>query len=234
MSVLLMDTDKWSCMLYEWSAPYIDGIYGWYRWRENSWFRLMDRVPVPVDGLAEGNSFQRNAKLKESLSQHWQKYPESRLELAAFYVKDWGGVRALRDENLNYYVSLSAADFGRLGSNRVASWSKVACLHDVNTYAIFDARVAASLFSLNKKFGLSGRVPFPVLPSRNRTISEAGAPMRKNALRRGGVEGFYENYLQILQNVASRFGVKIYVLEMLLFSKAEALVREVYLNTIRA
>jgi|ERR1700683_5034105 len=87
-------------------------------------------------------------RLRRVLSEIWKNEPTRRPEIAAWYVRDWGGIKSNRKETIDKYVCLSEADLTALNMQGVATWSKILVVQNPDTYAIFDARVSAALNAL--------------------------------------------------------------------------------------
>jgi hypothetical protein len=98
--------------------------------------------------------------------------PTRRLEVAIWYVRDWGGVKSNRKETLDKYVGLSEADLTALNMQGVATWSKILAVQNPDTYAIFDARVSAALNAIQLAKGIETSILFPQLASRNTKIKK--------------------------------------------------------------
>ena len=111
-------------------------------------------------------------------------------------------------------------------------------MHNPHKYAIFDARISASLNSLHIVYNTAGNKLFPVLTSRNNTIKKGNKLIKKTAKevywKTAQKCSFYQEYLSLLENIISildsKLDVSIYTIEMLLFAKAEKLVEKAFPN----
>ncbi len=132
---------------------------------------------------------------------------------------------------MNFYMYENPSDFIRQGKIGIPSWSKALVIHDPYKYAIFDARVSASLNSLQIINCSKDKILFPILSSRNNTISEETRNIRdiskSNNWRKLNDLEFYSFYLELLLEVSNKVNTSISTVEMLLFAKAENLVKQV-------
>ncbi len=205
-------------------ARTFDDTNDWYRWRPIDAKRVPDDVSLP-----EGNEYQQNLALKRALARAYRDGDEGRrVELTAYYVRDWGGIRSNRPDKLHRYALASPAELVALGDAGVASWSKALCIRDPETFAIYDNRVAFSLAAL-QALQIDGQgVLFPTLgSSRNKQIKAALLLVLRIAegrrWRREPVTTYYRSYLRLLGEVATELGVALASVEMLLFAAAPGL-----------
>ena len=197
----------------------------WYQWSVNNAY-LPFRITLP-----SGTNYQKNVSLKLKLHQIIKESESNDVKYDAFYyyIKDWGGIRAIKDETIKMYAEQAPEQLIESGEKGIASWSKALCITDPYNYAIFDARVSASLNVLQKTCGERNDVHFPLLSSRNGAI--AAWTTRQQRLPKHRYKEFYVRYLELLRSVRNRLinesihQVEIYTLEMLLFAKAEELVQ---------
>ncbi|MBU2788404.1 hypothetical protein HFQ13_09360 [Acidithiobacillus sp. VAN18-1] len=179
--------------------------------------------------ITVGNSLERNLRLRAFYHQLYLKGSEKmRIAVIRSYVKDWGGIHALADDNIERYARGIGRDGIDINSiKNVASYSKALAVIDPQQYTIFDARVGASLnslFLLNNKT----EIFFPSTPSRNEIIRKFQRMLRPRIPYRTPSYG-YREYLDLLHQVKKRLqnnGVEIQsieAIEMLLFAKAESL-----------
>ena len=125
-----------------------------------------------------------------------------------------------------------------MGSNGIASWSKALCISDPSKFAIFDARVSASLNALQIVKGTNKPKLYPVLTSRNNAIKKGIKLFKDKAITQAWETAlecrFYSTYLKYLKNAASSLdkdrNASVTTIEMLLFAKAEELVKEAFPN----
>lgn len=124
------------------------------------------------------------------------------------------------------------------GEKGIASWSKALCVRDPHEFAIFDARVSASLNALQiiHRARIAAPLRFPLLSSRNREVAAGAALLRGHFLQHAwpGVDrNFYDMYLRLCKAVGERIGSRdapmpVYAVEMALFAHTEELLREAF------
>lgn len=143
--------------------------------------------------------------------------------LAVVVVKNWGGITrghevlpAWSDE-LGDYSRLSIDDFvAKMGTKRIASWSKLLAFAAPQTEAIYDARTAAALNCALFQLGLTTGFFMP--PGRNRSI----VPACQKLTQLGFKEALgYPEYLSLLRHMAPLHDQgDILAVEMMLFANA--------------
>lgn len=213
-------------MLALFSQTHLDEKNDWYSWRKINTTLLPEQVMITGT-----NQYFQNISLKESLHDAWlQATHDKRKEaLIKYYIKDWGGIKSNHESKIKDYTHLSEENLIQKGKNGIASWSKALVVRDPSKYAIFDARVSASLNSLQIIYDIKDKTLFPVLSSRNNTVIEGNKLIKKMAANNKWVRpvNFYEYYLDLLQDIANKRNVNLSTVEMLLFAKAEVLVNEI-------
>lgn len=211
------------------AKEFINSENDWYSWREINEEKLPNGVELPI-----GNQYLKNLVLKQELNNRWKNSGNSKekFELIKYYIATWGGIHTNSQESMNEYSNLSARELIKKGKKGIASWSKAIVIHDPNKYAIFDARVAISLNCIQKLYNIENKVLFPVLSSRNKVVARGNKLIKESAKlenwKKVNEETFYNQYLEILENVADEFNTNVSTVEMLLFAKAEELVKETY------
>jgi len=208
----------------------------WYAWEFNP-----AKVPSGIlpHGAQGSDWYSRNADLKRRLHGAWlEGSTTERAALEAYYIKGWGRVRGNRHGTLQAYHGASADENIARGKSGIASWSKALCVRNPLEYAIFDARVAASLNALQiihrARIGVPAR--FPVLASQNRRVVQANRQLRSHFRAHGWPPeraDFYRGYLSLCRQAAARLGgpgepLPIYAVEMVLFAHTEELLREAF------
>jgi len=203
---------------------------GWYAWSFSP-----EGVPagVSLTDTPGADWHARNVALKHALHAGWCAMPAHRADLERYYVVDWGGVRSNRPETLAlYHGSDAQANIAR-GDRGIASWSKALCVRDPHRFAIFDARVSASLNALQiihrTRIGTPRR--FPLLASRNGEVVRGAGLLRQHFREHGWPRvdrGFYDDYLKLCRAVGERTGspgapMPVYAAEMALFAHTEEL-----------
>lgn len=173
----------------------------------------------PVEFATSGNRLTDNLRLRQRLHEVWRENAGDRVELGAWYVRDWGGVRRNSEETIRTYVMLLPDLPERMKG--VATWSKLATLANPSRFAIYDARVAFSLNALQLLNHGSIVERFPIPLGRNTTIEAA---IKRRGLSRVRHRDRGESYLRFLQIVTS-VGGELQRNEMALFAAAENLAR---------
>lgn len=205
----------------------------WYGWKVDA-----GKAPPGVldGGVQGGDWYAKNVDLKHRLHQVWRDQVDRRAELERYYIGGWGGVRSNRPKTLEAYHRASADENIARGKTGIASWSKALCVRDPLKYAIFDARVSASLNALQIIHRIDQPVRFPLLASRNAAVKRADAYLRSHFRTYawpGESASFYEDYLALCRSVGARLGrpgdpLPIYAIEMALFAHTEELLREAF------
>lgn len=191
---------------------------------------LAEQLGLQVNGLT---SYEKNIDLKVKLYRLWQSGDQAqRQRIARYYVVSWGGIKRNAQDRLSEYVNAACA--GALPpAQGVASWSKVFAAADPHNHAIFDARVSLSLNALQFLRQHSPRWRFPVLPSQNNLVREAGPRLAHRAEQAG--RGLipralaYPTYMRILRIAAPGLPgpLPFATAEMVLFSRTEELADQV-------
>jgi hypothetical protein len=213
----------------------VDSANDWYSWRTINESRLPAGINLP-----QGNQYEKNLALKTELNKKLKRETdhEEKKRLLKYYISTWGGIHGNSDETLNKYTRATTDELIAMGSHGIASWSKALCVHNPGQFAIFDARVSASMNALQIIENTENIKLYPVLTSRNNTIKK-GIKFFKGKAKKEGWESapecsFYREYLGYLKNAASsldkNLGASVATIEMLLFSKAEELVRKAFPN----
>jgi hypothetical protein len=204
----------------------------WYDWEINE-----AKVPVGVV-LKDGSPYERNVQLKRQLNQKWKHgNSEERREIIKYYISDWGGIRTNSEQKIALYSSGDPEALISLGKAGVASWSKALCIYSPEDYAIFDARVSASLNALQIINNTKQKTFFPCLPSRNKTIAKANSLFQRKFKKENWDlakdREYYQTYVQLLKIAKADLldkTIEIYTLEMLLFAFAEKLITKAFPN----
>jgi hypothetical protein len=213
----------------------VDSTNDWYSWRKINESKLPKGIQLPA-----GNQYKKNLALKTELHKKLQSINthEERREIFKYYISTWGGIHGNSEETLNKYTRSTAKQLVAMGSSGIASWSKALCISKPSEFAIFDARVSASLNALQIINDTKYAKLYPVLTSRNNTIKKGikliKAHAKKEAWSVAPECEFYGTYLRCLKSTTSGFGknlsVSVATIEMLLFAKAEELVTKAFTN----
>jgi len=205
---------------------------GWYTWSFEA-----GAVPSGVAGVSGPDAggadwYARNVALKHGLHAAWLAQPARRAELERYYVVDWGSVRSNKAQTLaGYHGADAQANIAR-GSRGIPSWSKALSVRDPFAYAIFDARVSASLNALqvihHSRIGAPRR--FPLLTSRNARVARGMVLLRRHFREHAWPRvrrDFYGDYLALCRAgeriVSNGEPLPLYAVEMTLFAHTEAL-----------
>ena len=199
-------------------APRLGETYTW---------AIPTTVPVPWSSPNSRNLAEANFRLKRALAETWNLETSDRYELANWYVGQWGGIRTNKPATIQTFALQSEDELARAPLAGVATWSKILAMRNPNRYAIFDARVSASLNAL--QFLASGEpILFPDLVSRNKTVKTFQRWGREECIQRNhhrvGKEHVYPSYMTVLHEVGRRLGNESPDhAEMVLFANAEIL-----------
>ncbi len=199
-------------------APRLGETYTW---------AIPAQVPVACHSPNSPNLAEANVRLKRALAETWHLEASDRYELASWYVGQWGGIRTNRPATLQAFALQSEEELARAPLAGVATWSKILAMRNPSRYAIFDARVSASLNAL--QFLASGEpILFPDLVSRNKTVNAFQRWSREErGLRqhhRVRKEHVYPSYMAVLHEIGRRLGHESPDhAEMVLFANAEVL-----------
>ena len=201
--------------------------------------RYLWRLPEKMLGgiqLPAGSLFTQNLELRNVLHAMLLKKPSGSYAIQEWYVRDWGGVKRNKIETLRGYSEDSDEKLISRGAAGVASWSKMLALRDPGRYAIYDARVAMALNSIQRIADVSEPILFPQLPSRNNTINAAQRKIKLlNYFKlKKSNKTFYREYLCMLES-ASRCveDLNLQTAEMILFADAEELAMQAWLDKAR-
>lgn len=231
-SIGIVPTQEQLDQLLDLLTPYIEreaqGLHVNYVWTMPKQIPLKD---FACDGLSNAHAVM---KLKRALAARWRSDPDGRSDLATWIVASWGGVRRNDPATLQSYVRRTEEDLATGGLKGVASWSKILTIRDPEQFAIFDARVSASLNAIQL---MSDRVQllFPNLPTRNTKLPEFQRSLRKRIQRRPYYQiastQIYPTYMRLMNGVAQRLGHSSPdTAEMVLFANFEALAIQSQIN----
>lgn len=124
------------------------------------------------------------------------------------------------------YINANVDQLISLGSKGIATWSKILSIRNPSKYAIYDARVAVSLNSIQKIYDVESPILFPQLASRNKSFVLQTQQIINNSrfFKNKCNTNFYLEYLDILSYATSKTnGFDIQDAEMVLFLNAEEL-----------
>lgn len=113
------------------------------------------------------------AKMRAELESKMTNKKET-IQIAKWIVKEWGGIKTGKDENLEASIDSAQKSHerkdGKFSFERIASWSKFMAFKYPKDYAIYDARVVYSLnwMLLKTQSGDNEKLKFfPILEGRN-------------------------------------------------------------------
>jgi hypothetical protein len=176
----------------------------------------------------------QNIELKLHLARRWAGSSlDERIRLAGWIVKDWGGINRNTAMTILGFVNQAEAERPATPFFGIASYSKIFSIKDPTKYAIFDARVAASLNAIqlllkkDKKLHESGMMTFSIPQGQNDGVKRfASAFLRalpKLAATPVSRDATYGTYLSAIEAVARNTGNSVLEVEMFLFSQANQL-----------
>jgi hypothetical protein len=184
---------------------------------------------------------QQNIELKRHLAKCWANSSlDEKIRLATWIVRDWGGIYRNSEMTILGYVNQADAERPATPFSGIASYSKILGVKDPERYAVFDARVAASLNAIQLMLFRDGilRSPdllaFAVPPGRNEIVNRFDSVAFPTALKRVGFTfvpraAIYGTYLAILRAIhfvdhESIHRIEsILEIEMFLFAQADKL-----------
>lgn len=176
-----------------------------------------------------GSNFEKNIQLKSIFRSLWDKHDH--LELAKWIVSDWGGIKGNKIATLQKFVTEIDNNHLELSITGVASYSKMLSFIYPEQYAIYDARVAASLNIIQMLSGSASPSLWCDLPGRNSLIEDfkRNEGNRRKLKTQGWTpinrDDCYTAYNNVLKTVQKSIpNAKLYEMEMSLFACAEDLI----------
>lgn len=200
-------------------AEKIHAIKSDYRWCIN-----IEHLPDGVI-LTPASNYEQSLQLKYQLNSLFVNGDlNERLNIITYYTWKWGRIRNT-DEMIRIYSTMNCEaliDFKSIQG--IASWSKALCVRDIKKYAIFDARVSATLnLLLLKSCDANEHHYFPRLPSKNSTIKKINKLIQSREVNYIPKRKVYREYLNLIHNSANHVDTDIQTIEMILFSHTEKL-----------
>ncbi|MDP7152031.1 MAG: hypothetical protein QGI08_05730 [Paracoccaceae bacterium] len=184
-----------------------------------------------------GDAAKDNVTLRYAFETYWKDNPHRHYELARWVVKEWGKIPRLSETNIHSFTKRAETPRNFTPIDNIASYSKVLSFVFPDRYAIFDARVSASLNAIQLLSQTEGdRMWFPRLPSRNAGIKDFNSSLPdfkgkfQNRSQNSGSEILpdfaYEEYVHHLRYVKMHVqeSRELTWYEMALFSDAPKLV----------
>jgi len=209
-----------------------------YKWEihENVW----EKLKTGFDHEKYSNDLPRqNIELKKHLASYWATASlDEKITIATWIVRDWGGIRRNSEMTVLGYVNQADAERPATPFRGISSYSKILAIKDPKKYAIFDARVAASLNAIQllaiRK--AESRAPQPIFfaapESQNKTIRKFCSAASSKALKNKGFvplayDEIYGRYIELLKQMHRTVGRSILEIEMFLFAEAERICVEI-------
>jgi hypothetical protein len=218
---------KISDALNQFCNEFLNDNNDWYNWKINE-SKIPDGIRLP-----NGNQYIRNIALKHELHRVWASESDitNKGNLIQYYIKDWGGIRTNSNASMENYMLGTSSTLIGFGEKGISSWSKALVVHNPHVYAIFDARVSTSLNCLQIIYDIDKKELFPILASRNKEVAEGQRLIKRiakeNSWKKVSKDTFYHDYLALLKKVAEKQNTDLSTVEMLLFAKAEELVKKI-------
>lgn len=209
--------------LLDFSKENIGNLSSTYKWPIN-----LDHLPIQLNISGDG-SYEKNIDLRFQLHSSYLSSEtfEEKYSLIKWYIYNWGGVKTNNQKTLELYTSSSPQELIERGAQGIASWSKALSIINPTEYAIYDARVAMSINALQIIYDIDSHEYYPPLLSRNKTINSCKEQIKTTIKqwKKAKDTDFYQNYLNLLKEVANDLGNNVthHDIEMLLFAYAEEL-----------
>lgn len=175
--------------------------------------------------------YDANVKLRKLFAEYFSAN-EMDLPVAKWIVQAWGGINGNHEQRLSeylkrYFSTNSEMEYPQQG---IATYSKLLAFRHPDKFAIFDARVAASINAILIMTD-GDRKPdriFPLLPTQNGQVRNFNTQLQQMQIP--PIDDFYQAYLNLLKQAAgvldTENGLALLDVEMLLFGNAERLVEE--------
>jgi len=194
--------------------------------RDYNWDFSLNGFPDVNYQKCGSNDYARSRHLRNYIHEKINSESSESFDYQNWYVKYWGGVRTNKPETIQIYIKSDYQSLLSLEKKGVATWSKILSIRDPKSYAIYDARVALAINSIQKKYSVSNPVLFPQLNSRNNSFVLPTQHKIKNSKYFSDAMNldFYSRYLELLSGYAnSQNNFDIQDAEMVFFSGAKQL-----------
>lgn len=190
------------------------------------------------------SSYKQNIALKNFLTKEWKNNNyNSKKTIASWVVKDWGRIRSISEKRLKEYVDRMEENHNYTPLKGIASYSKILAAAFPEDYAIYDARVAASLNAIQLLNPSHGRIAFHYLAGRNNIVGNKNKKIGFTEDQRFSIKNLtssdnnflpidknnvYNIYINLLKNIVQKNpNFKLHECEMVLFAQAEELCTKV-------
>lgn len=192
-----------------------------YRRQLSKWLtdHQLDAIFAPTDELAHATLLRSHlAPLMKS------DHANIGIAVSKWIVKEWGGIQSGTDaitlwyKKCNQYGRGEVNDFAsQMGSDRIASWSKILSFVYPQEYPIYDARIGAALNSVLWQVG--ARRYFPKIGTQNGRANLAFDIMHKNQSLWRPYSLNYHDYKSLIYHIAhTRFSGDLLHTELSIFN----------------
>jgi hypothetical protein len=176
----------------------------------------------------------QNIELKLYLANCWATASvDEKIRIATWIVSNWGGIHRNTAMTILRYVNQADAERPATPFAGISSYSKILSIKDPDRYAIYDARVAASLNAIQLLLSQANKlqppnlVAFAVPPGRNKAVKrfDLAFTARANGLgfTRIELDAIYGTYVTILLSISNAIHKSMLEVEMFLFAQADQL-----------
>jgi len=182
-----------------------------------------------------GDPPRQNIEMKQHLAKYWANASiNEKIRVSKWIVSDWGGIHRNSDMTILGYINQADAEYPATPFYGIASYSKILAIKAPEGYAVFDARVAASLNAVQLLLRREGKLTSPNLlgflvpPGRNNIVNRFDSAAPPSVLQRLGFavvekDATYDIYLSILRQMKPAVKKSILEIEMFLFAQADDL-----------
>jgi hypothetical protein len=218
--------DQLTATMVKFCRPRVGRLHELYHWDEP------DPIPPPTvlfSIMLDWSSAEANIQLKMALHRvYLGAKRDSRIQIARWVVRTWGGVKNNHPATLRSYVSMCSDEAHHRPWKGIASYSKILAVWDPTRFAIFDARVAAALNAVQMIADQTLNIRFPIPPGQSAAIKRFAKYVNGRGARyEVPKKEVYSTYLQIIGVVAKTLNcTELYRIEMLLFALAPRLARQ--------
>ncbi len=176
----------------------------------------------------------QNIELRYHLKTCWANADaREKTRLATWIIKHWGGIGRNKQATIDGYVAMADTLDPTTPFTGVSSYSKVLSMRDPDKFAIYDARVAASLNAIQLILRLQGLssvnlLAFPTPSSRNKEVMRFCETFPSKVLtetygfQRVPDDDAFSVFLTILGELKKQMHRCILQIEMELFARCEA------------
>lgn len=211
--------------LFDYTQENLSQLHKKYSWKIN-----YNDIPVPITPNLNDTLYDQNKKLRLCLSRYFASCDDNeKIKVITWYIKNWGGIRRTKENTIKEYTLSNEDDLIAKQSKGISSWSKALSIRNPLKFAIYDARVASALNSIQIIYNVDEKIYFPHLSSRNTKIIESNKIRNeiKKYWKNGEEIDFYRYYLKILEELVKKIGngIDAHDIEMLLFADAEELAK---------